>query len=406
METIPKLIHWYHSIVFMLVMGVIMGVVVYFGGDNNGILLDHIIEDSEKVENIDLFKSCDFFSGNWVYDNISRPLYKEQECSYLTDAYACEKFGRKELKYQFWRWQPHGCDLPRFNGTALLEKLRDKRVVFVGDSLGKNHWVSLLCLIDSWILEPSHKVAEWHDSLITFKASEYNVSIDFYWEPLLVESNCDNPIIHRESDRIMKIESIEKHAKQWIDADMLIFDSYTWWLESNMTLLWGSFENPDRTYVESGKVRRYEMALKTWSDWLESHLNRTKTRIIFTSLSSQHYNGEDWGKAMGENCFNETEPILKAAYWGDATHKELMRTVESAVQDLKDKSFKIEILNITQLSEYRKDGHPTKYKRHWTPVTEDELANPVKYADCAHWCLPGVPDVWNEILYAYILYII
>lgn len=31
----------------------------------------------------------------------------------MSDQLACEKFGRKDLNYQFWRWQPHHCDLPR-----------------------------------------------------------------------------------------------------------------------------------------------------------------------------------------------------------------------------------------------------------------------------------------------------
>ncbi|KAI7750705.1 hypothetical protein M8C21_013007, partial [Ambrosia artemisiifolia] len=336
---------------FMVVMGVIM-VVVYLSGDDpsGGILLRFGFNGETEMADADYyysFKDCDFFNGSWVYDNKSRPLYKGRQCSFMTDDYACEKYGRQDFEYQYWRWQPHACHLPRFNGTALLEKLRDKRVVFVGDSVGKNHWVSLLCLIDSWILEPSHKVAEWHGSLITFRASEYNVSIDFYWEPLLVESNCDDPVNHRVHDRIMKIESIEKHAKQWINADMLIFDSYSWWLDPNMTLLvsitikrykvtlkglyyrWGSFENPNKTIVESSRVKRYEMALKTWSDWLDTHLDRKKTRIVFTSLSPDHKEGGDWGKTMGENCYNETQPIMEEGYWGKGSDTDLMRTAES-----------------------------------------------------------------------------
>lgn len=116
------------------------------------------------------------------------------------------------------------------------------------------------------------------------------------------------------------------------------------------------------------------------------------------------FRGQDWGKPIGTNCFNETEPITKKVYWGNDTSTGLMRTVESVVQDLRKKKFKIEILNITQLSQYRKDAHPTIFKRHWVPPTALELANPVKTADCSHWCLPGVPDVWNEIFYSYIRY--
>ncbi|PKH89609.1 hypothetical protein CRG98_049946 [Punica granatum] len=57
---------------------------------------------------------CDLFSGRWVYDNVSYPLYKEKECKFMSDQLACEKYGRKDLSYQHWRWQPHDCDLPRY----------------------------------------------------------------------------------------------------------------------------------------------------------------------------------------------------------------------------------------------------------------------------------------------------
>ncbi|KAI3819107.1 hypothetical protein L1987_12931 [Smallanthus sonchifolius] len=401
MKRIEKVIQGYHYVGFMLVIGVIM-VVVFFGGDDSGIRFN-IGKETSMVEDY-WFKDCDFFNGRWVYDNRSRPLYKEKECSFMMDNYSCEKLGRKDFKYQSWRWQPHGCELPRFNGTALLEKLRDKRVVFVGDSLGQNHWVSFLCLIDSWILEPSHKVVEWHGPLIKFRASEYNVSIDFYWEPFLVESNCDDPINHKILDRVVKIEGIERHAKQWINADMLIFDSYRWWLDVDITLVWGSFENPNKTIVESRRVVPYEMALRTWSNWLETHLDRKKTRIFFTSPSPGHREGGDWGKTTGENCYNVTEPIVEERPWGKGSDFDLMRATESMVEDLEKKGFNIKLLNITHLSQYRKDGHLSIYKRHLVSPTKLELANPAPYADCVHWCLPGVPDVWSEILYAYIRY--
>lgn len=65
---------------------------------------------------------------------------------------------------------------------------------------------------------------------------EYNATIDFYWEPLLVESNCDDPVDHHVRDRIIRVQSIEKHARHWTDADMLVFNSFMWWMSPNMTL--------------------------------------------------------------------------------------------------------------------------------------------------------------------------
>ncbi|KAM0941217.1 putative PMR5 domain, PC-Esterase [Dioscorea sansibarensis] len=114
-------------------------------------------------------ETCDLFSGKWVFDNLTYPLYSERECMFMSDQSACEKFGRKNLRYQNWRWQPKGCDLPRFNATRLLESLRDQRMVFVGDSLNRNQWVSMVCLLGS-VIPSSLKSMETNGSLMSFKA--------------------------------------------------------------------------------------------------------------------------------------------------------------------------------------------------------------------------------------------
>jgi len=56
---------------------------------------------------------------------------------------------------------------------------------------------------------------------------------------------------------------------------------------------------------------------------------------------------------------------------------------------------KVKFLNITYLTEFRKDGHISRYREQGTSVDVPQ--------DCSHWCLPGVPDTWNEILYAQLL---
>ncbi|CAA2969895.1 trichome birefringence-like 34 [Olea europaea subsp. europaea] len=112
---------------------------------------------------------------------------------------------------------------------------------------------------------------------------DYNSTINFYWSPLLVESNCDEIINHRIGSRIVRVKAIEKHARHWTDADILVFDSFAWWLEPKMTIL------PDGIYKQAEmKLRGYEMALNTWSDWLDIHINRTRTKMFFMGLSPHH----------------------------------------------------------------------------------------------------------------------
>lgn len=110
----------------------------------------------------------------------------------------------------------------------------------------------------------------------------------------------------------------------------------------------------------------------------------------------------EWDGDDGQNCYAETEPIAKEEYWGSGSDLAMMRVVESVVDRLKARGLGVQILNITQLSEYRKEAHPSIYRRQWEPLTKEQEAKPISYADCFHWCLPGVPDVWNELLYAHI----
>ena len=63
----------------------------------------------------------------------------------------------------------------------------------------------------------------------TDSGKEYNATIDFYWSPLLLESNGDSPTIHWLEYKIIWADRIEKHASAWRDADIIIFNSYVWW---------------------------------------------------------------------------------------------------------------------------------------------------------------------------------
>ncbi|PIN02065.1 hypothetical protein CDL12_25426 [Handroanthus impetiginosus] len=231
-----------------------------------------IINEVQPAENDNSSAVCDFLSGKWVYDNISYPLYKERQCSFMEDGFACEKYGRKDLKYQHWRWQPRNCDLPRFNGTAFLEKIRGKKMLFVGDSMNRNQWVSLLCMIESSLPPSSNKSLILQGNLYYFHDIEYNATIGLYWSPFLVESNCDDVWHHRIKGRVIRVEAIEKHAKHWNDADILIFNSYAWWLDPTLKILylivqiviwWGAFNTSDGIYKKVDMLRSYEMALNT-----------------------------------------------------------------------------------------------------------------------------------------------
>jgi len=88
----------------------------------------------------------DIFSGDWVPDP-DAPYYTNDTCSVIHEHYDCIKYGKPDLGFVKWRWQPDGCDLPRFDPWRFLHRMRGKSLAFVGDSLARNHKDSLICLL-------------------------------------------------------------------------------------------------------------------------------------------------------------------------------------------------------------------------------------------------------------------
>ncbi|GMH04181.1 hypothetical protein Nepgr_006020 [Nepenthes gracilis] len=369
----------------------------------------HSVSESEKKRHRVLpfaigrtEEGCDIFSGKWVRDESTRPLYRESDCPYIHPQLTCQEHGRPEKDYQFWRWQPHACSLPSFNATLMLEALRGKRMLFVGDSLNRGQFVSLVCLLQSVIPEHGKSMEASYDSLTVFRVKEYNTTIEFYWAPFLLESNADNAVIHKISDRIVRKGSINKHGKYWKGADIVVFNTYLWWMTGlKMKILKGSFEDEEKEIVEPTTEDAYRMAMKSMLRWVQRNMDLKRTRVFFTSMSPTHSKSIDWGGDQEGNCYNETTMIEDPTYWGSDSRKSVMKVINDVFSKSK---VPISFLNITQLSSYRRDAHTSIYKKQWGPLSPEQLANPKSYADCVHWCMPGVQDTWNELLFTKLFY--
>ncbi|XP_050250838.1 protein trichome birefringence-like 33 [Quercus robur] len=346
-------------------------------------------------------ESCDVFSGSWVRDELTRPHYQESECPYIQPQLTCQEHGRPDKEYQYWKWQPNDCSLPDFNATLMLETLRGKRMMFVGDSLNRGQYVSMVCLLHKLIPE-DEKSMETFDSLTVFTAKKYNATIEFYWAPFLLESNADNAVVHRISDRVVRKGSINKHGRYWKGVDILVFNTYLWWMTGlKMKILLGSFDDEVKDIVEISTEDAYRMAMKSMLRWARKNMDPKKTRVFFTSMSPSHAKSIDWGGEPGLNCYNQTTLIEDPNYWGSDCRRSIMKVIGEVFSKSK---FPITFLNITQLSSYRKDAHTQIYKKQWNPLTPEQIANPFSYADCVHWCLPGLQDTWNELLFAKLFY--
>lgn len=70
--------------------------------------LSQIISDQE-------LGACDYSKGRWVRDESDRsPQSYTENCPFLDPGFRCSQNGRTDEGYRKWRWQPEGCDLPRY----------------------------------------------------------------------------------------------------------------------------------------------------------------------------------------------------------------------------------------------------------------------------------------------------
>ncbi|XP_021730741.1 protein trichome birefringence-like 4 [Chenopodium quinoa] len=340
--------------------------------------------------------SCDIFDGKWVLDD-SGPVYSPGSCPFLDYTFNCFNNGRSDLGYLRYRWQPHGCDIPRFNGKKMLEMLRGKRMVFVGDSLNRNMWESLVCslrmsLVDKkTVFEVSGKRQFRSEGFYSFKFKDYNCTIEFIRSPFLVQEwKLPSVKGFKARRELLRLDVIQATTSGYHDADYLIFNTGHWWTHNKTRKGKNFFQEDEIVHPELNVTVAYTKALKTWAKWVDKNVNKNKTQVFFAGYSASHFRKGQWNS--GGKCDGETEPITDDKYL--AAYPWMMKTLESVISKMKTP---VVYLNITKMTDYRKDGHPSIYR---LPETE---RRPGMTQDCSHWCLPGVPDSWNQLLYVSLL---
>lgn len=160
-------------------------------------------------------------------------------------------------------------------------------------------------------------------------------------------------------------------------------------LPTKLSIRWDYFQYKGKVMEKMAIESALEMAMKTWAHWIDKTVNRTKTRVFFRSISPSHKD-KQW-------CHNVTKLNTDDSYM-KLFPKHLTQIVERMVQEMKTP---VTYLNITKLSQYRRDAHPGIYRtKQGKYLIATHQKQPQNLADCNHWCVPGLPDTWNRLIFA------
>ncbi|EMS65860.1 hypothetical protein TRIUR3_17105 [Triticum urartu] len=285
----------------------------------------NVIQEAVRRK-LDLARSsiaqCDVYDGSWVFDE-SYPLYASNSCPFVDQGFSCEANGRTEQK---------------FDARKMLEMLRGKRLVFAGDSLNRNQWESMMCLLREAVSDPA-RIHETRGRKITkergdynFKFLDYNCTVEYHVTHFLVHEGKSR--IGQKHARTLRIDTIDRSSSRWKGANVLVFNTAHWWSHHKTKAGLNYYQEGDTVHPHLDASTAFHRALTTWASWVDRYIDPRKTQVFFRSSSPSHF---------------------------------------------------------------RIDGHPSVYGSKAGDLTASSTQ------DCSHWCLPGVPDTWNELLFYHLV---
>nr|KYP67866.1 hypothetical protein KK1_024221 [Cajanus cajan] len=342
-------------------------------------------------------KVCNYAKGKWVADS-RRPLYSGFGCKqWLSSMWSCRMTQRPVFSFEGYRWQPENCEMQDFDRTAFLRKMQDKTIAFIGDSLGRQQFQSLMCMATGGEESPEVQNVGWEYGLVkprgairpdgwAYRFPETNTTILYYWSASLSDLVPLN-ISDKQSDVAMHLDRPPAFMRRFLHRfDVLVLNTGHHWNRGKLTAnRWvmhvNGKPNEDKKIAEIANAKNF--TIHSIVRWLDMQLvSHPRLKAFFRTISPRHFFNGDWN--TGGSCDN-TIPLSNGS--------EIMQegSIDSTIEGAL-KGTKIKILDITALSQLRDEAHMSRYTVRGT----------LNSSDCLHWCLPGIPDTWNELLVAQI----
>ncbi|KAI3714490.1 hypothetical protein L6452_21445 [Arctium lappa] len=340
-------------------------------------------------------KACNLGKGKWVAAD-NRPLYSGFGCKqWLSGMWACRLTQRTDFGYEKLNWQPKDCKMDDFTKTKFLKRMQDKTLAFVGDSLGRQQFQSLMCMVTGGeemadvedvgkeyglvIPQGSARPDGW-----AYRFPSTNTTILYYWSATLCDLQPIDPT-SPTTDYAMHLDQPPAFLKHFLDRiHVLVLNTGHHWnrgkLNANRWVMYvGGKPNTNRRIADIGGAKNF--TIYSVVRWVNAELPKHPgLKVFMRSISPRHFFNGEWN--TGGTC-DSTSPGALEVLQDESSDPVAAGAV---------KGTNVKLLDVTGLSLVREEGHISRYSIRAAPGMQD----------CLHWCLPGVPDTWNELLFAQI----
>lgn len=275
--------------------------------------------------------------------------------------------------------------------------MRHKTLAFVGDSLGRQQFQSMMCMITGG--EDTFDVQDIGKQFALVKARgstrpdgwaywfpSTNTTVLYYWSASLCDLTPINPS-NPKTEVAMHLDRPPAFLKHFLHRiNVLVLNTGHHWnrgkLNANRWVMYVNGQpNTNRRVAMISGAKNF--TIHSIMHWVDSQLPKyPELKAFFRTISPRHFFNGDWN--TGGSCDNTTPMSEGKEVLLDESSDSL---AANAVKDTR-----VNLLDITSISQLRDEGHISRYSIKATPGVQD----------CLHWCLPGVPDTWNELLFAQI----
>lgn len=292
------------------------------------------------------------YSIHFATANSSDPeLWRRQACANQYTGQSCFWKGDRQRAERLLRrrWRPDSADCLEFWPHAWLELMRNKRVLFVGDSLMMQVAHSLVCSLDlttKTIFNPRWEFAKWMSRKICpWEHDHCNSKGGNYFFPL---ANSTISVVF--AGRYTQINFFGTLSKYMITKDDLVVISF------------GAHYRDKESFVEDITNMRKEIV---------DSGRRDVPHILYTQALPQHFNSINgyYDPSIVSNVCTQFANISQV-YEHDWRNR--------LVEDILEQQSKIILVR-----------HVSELYSQWDAHVELMPNGGFDFADCSHWCFPG-----------------